>query len=78
MLMFSDLINALKAQDLKPGESISLRQLCQASGLKPGIWVERLNFASTRFLVMEELGPEGYDVEVTYRSRRKQYHFLRL
>lgn len=76
--MFTDLIEALKAQDLEIGEAVTLKQLCADSGLNSGVLADRCGFASTRFLIMEELEPEGFTIALKFRGKRKTFQFVRV
>lgn len=75
MGLFDELIEALQAQDLKPGESISFRQLCKQSGLSTHKWAERFNSVGIIMMISEELEEAGFVVKTKQYGRRHGWRF---
>lgn len=70
--MFKDLIAALEALNLKPGESVDLKDLCQGAGLSLTTWAERFNSNSVSWMVREELDEAGFEAVGHIKGRRRR------
>ena len=79
--LFSQLVQALEAfyrhQEVKPGDSVSLRQLCKSTGLSPEVWFERIQSPGVGLMVKEELTEAGWQVQQKFIGRGPRLSFVK-
>ena len=75
--MFEDLIQALESLD-PTQETIGLKKLCQESGLKVGMWAERLKSRTIGHIIRKEMAPHGWTYVVAQRGRFLSFTFSRI
>jgi len=75
--MFEDIIKALASISLEEGETIGLKELCNKTGLRLGMWADRLGSPSTGFLINMELAKAGFKYSMS-RGRYKTFTFQRI
>ena len=76
--MFSELIKALEAMNLKPGDTIGLKKLCECSGLSVSRFGWVLDSNSCAWMLAEDLNQAGFDVRYSRRGKRKCFEFCLL
>lgn len=76
--MLDELIKALDVVNLQQGDTIGLKKLCEASGLKTSTWGERLASPSISYMIREALEKAGYIVRAQRRGRFKSFTFSHL
>lgn len=73
--MFEQLTKALEDHFPEDRSKIGLKALCEASGLRIGMWAERLKSMTLGHLVRQELEQAGFTFTVVRRGRFTSFTF---